>query len=61
MKTAFTVNDSALTDRVKNQSKHRVNSGCNSTTWHTARTDSDCAMLFITPGEGAIDAEDSPD
>jgi len=29
-------------------------------TWHTARTDTDCAMLFITPGEGTINAEEPP-
>ena len=26
-------------------------------TWHTARTDTPCAMLFITPGEGTMNAE----
>ena len=26
-------------------------------TWHTARTDAECAMLFITPGEGTTNAE----
>ena len=29
-------------------------------TWHTALTDTDCAMLFITPGEGTINAEEPP-
>lgn len=27
-------------------------------TWHTARTEEPCAMLFITPGEGTINAEE---
>ena len=29
-------------------------------TWHTARTDTPCSVLFVTPGQGTQNAEEPP-